>query len=131
MKLLVFESHRETDSTLSLCQLRLKKARSVVVAPNIQDVDLAGGLNDEVRELRQLCDTNSVPIIFALNRRKLGKIYGTHKAMSAIAILDFSGANERHAEMLALARQGREQWAPLTRCDRSHSGILCHQLHIG
>lgn len=96
---------------------RLRKAKSVVLAPNIQDVSLEGGLNDELDSLLALAAEAGVPAVFALNRRKLGAIYGARKAMSAIAILDYSGANEAHAEMLRLAEEGRQHWRPPPRED--------------
>lgn len=53
---------------------------------------------------------HGIPIVFALSRKKLGQVFGCRKKMSAIAILDCSGADELFAQMMALMEQGRRDY---------------------
>lgn len=41
------------------------------------------------------------------------QIFGGQKRMSAIALLDISSAEQAHRRVLALAEQGRQEWAML------------------
>ena len=89
--------------------VQLKKARAVVVAPNIEETnDAEGGLDDVVAKITAAARENGTPIVFALTRNKLGRIVGKRMRISALAILDQDGAVEQFREMLACAAAGRD-----------------------
>ena len=56
------------------------------------------------------CEKQSVPVIFALTRKRLGQIYGCRKRVSAVALLDFQGIEELHDQLVALMQQGCAAW---------------------
>eukprot|EP00873_Tetraselmis_striata_P010187 jgi/Tetstr1/430451/TSEL_020261.t1 len=91
--------------------VKLKKAHSVVVVPNIESVSSEGGLDDRLSGIMDLAKQNGTPVVFALSLKKLGQVFGQRKKISAVAILDVNGANEAAAEMLRRAAGGREAWA--------------------
>ncbi|EIE24823.1 hypothetical protein COCSUDRAFT_46959 [Coccomyxa subellipsoidea C-169] len=90
--------------------VRLRKACTVVVAPNIEQIESEGGLDDLLSSILTQAEEASIPIVFALSRKKLGQMFGCRKKMSAIAILDYSGAEAIYHHMEALAQQGRTAW---------------------
>ena len=87
--------------------VQLKKAKAVVVAPNIEEVGLEGGLDDVVAAIIDAARRNGTPIVFALTRNRLGQIVGKRLRISALAVLDQSGADEQFKAMLAAAAAGR------------------------
>ena len=87
--------------------VQLKKAKAVVVAPNIEEVGLEGGLDDVVAAIIEQARGNGTPVVFALTRNRLGQIVGKRLRISAMAVLDQSGADEQFKAMLAAAAAGR------------------------
>ena len=88
--------------------VQLKKAKAVVVAPNIEEVGLEGGLDDVVAAIIDAARGNGTPIVFALTRNRLGQIVGKRlRIQRALAVLDQSGADEQFKAMLAAAAAGR------------------------
>ena len=55
-----------------------------------------------------MCALNEVPVIFALNRRKLGKAMGRRSKVSCIGIYDISGANIQFKTLLKHVKAGKE-----------------------
>lgn len=91
--------------------IKAGKAVAVLLAPNIEQNEAEGGLNDSVADIVKACAAADIPVVFALSRKKMGEIYGFRKRMSAIALLDVSAVQEMMARMLQLAVEGRRQWA--------------------
>lgn len=54
--------------------VRLRKACTVVVAPNIEHIEAEGGLDDLLTSILTQAEANSIPIVFALSRKKLGQV---------------------------------------------------------
>jgi len=89
--------------------------RLVVVAPNIDEGRMRGGLDDKVRAASQVCSVDkrvvmfmlsvqvktiidlaregNVPVVFALTRRKLGRTLSRKIRVSVVGILNFNGAD--------------------------------------
>lgn len=86
------------------------KARLVLLAPNIEQVEAEGGLNDSVQDILDACNAADVPVVFALSRKKMGEVYGFRKRMSAIALLEVSGVQDVMAQVLHMAADGRRRW---------------------
>jgi selenocysteine insertion sequence-binding protein 2 len=91
--------------------IKAGKAVAVLLAPNIEQNEAEGGLNDSVADIVKACASADIPVVFALSRKKMGEIYGFRKRMSAIALLDVSAVQDTMARMLQLAAEGRRQWA--------------------
>ena len=54
--------------------MRLRKACTVVVAPNIEHIEAEGGLDDLLTSILTQAEVSGIPIIFALSRKKLGQV---------------------------------------------------------
>lgn len=54
--------------------VRLRKACTVVVAPNIEQIEAEGGLDDLLTSILAQAEAASIPIVFALSRKKLGQV---------------------------------------------------------
>jgi selenocysteine insertion sequence-binding protein 2 len=87
------------------------KARAVLLAPNIEQIEAEGALNDSVDDIIASCGAAAVPVVFALSRKKMGEVYGFRKRMSAIALLEVGGVQEVFEQVLSLAADGRRRWA--------------------
>jgi selenocysteine insertion sequence-binding protein 2 len=86
------------------------KARAVLLAPNIEQIEAEGALNDSVDDIIASCGAAAVPVVFALSRKKMGEVYGFRKRMSAIALLEVRGVQDIFEQMLSLAADGRRRW---------------------
>ena len=54
--------------------MRLRKACTVVVAPNIEHIEAEGGLDDLLTSILTQAEASNIPIVFALSRKKLGQV---------------------------------------------------------
>ncbi|XP_033341025.2 uncharacterized protein LOC117229008 [Megalopta genalis] len=72
----------------------LKKLKFVIIAPDIERVELEGGLDDEVSKLLNVCSKENVSVCFGMTRRKLG--YYTHGRgfVGCVGIANYSGIEE-------------------------------------
>lgn len=91
--------------------IKAGKAVAVLLAPNIEQNEAEGGLNDSVQDIISACSASDIPIVFALSRKKMGEVYGFRKRMSAIALLDVSSVQDTMSQVLQLAAEGRRQWS--------------------
>ncbi len=64
--------HREVAKAV-----RLRKACTVVVAPNIEQIESEGGLDDLLSSILTQAEDANIPIVFALSRKKLGQVRPT------------------------------------------------------
>ncbi|KAK9858850.1 hypothetical protein WJX84_009351 [Apatococcus fuscideae] len=90
--------------------VKSRRARVIIVAPNIEHIQTEGGLDDLLTSILSQAGELGVPVVFALSRKKLGQVFGCRKKMSAIAVLDFSSAEGMYNRMTSLAAAGREDW---------------------
>ena len=61
--------------------VKLKKAKTIIVAPNIEQIESEGGLDDLLTEIMKQAEIAEIPIVFALSRKKLGQVsakFGPH-----------------------------------------------------
>ncbi|KAI4493968.1 hypothetical protein M0802_009344 [Mischocyttarus mexicanus] len=73
-------------------QIRLKKVRFVVIAPDIEKILSAGGLNEQVEKLLEICRKNETVFCFGLRRRKLGYYAHGNGFVSCIGISNYANA---------------------------------------
>ncbi|XP_033209523.1 uncharacterized protein LOC117168179 [Belonocnema kinseyi] len=80
--------------------VNLKKVRFVIIVPDLERIQVEGGLDDAVDKLISSCRKQDITICFGLSRRKLG--YLTHRkgCVSCIGISHFSGTEEKLEEVL-------------------------------
>jgi len=107
--------------------VKTRKAKVLVVAPNVGVVAPPdgdgpalgeGGASEEETEgvcplapVLARCQEHGVAVVFALSRRRLGKMLGQRKTASAFAVVDAAGAEVQLREVLRLAEEGRREWA--------------------
>ena len=91
--------------------VQLEKAKCVIVAPNIEETDQAGGLDDVIGTILEEATNNGTPVVFALTRNRLGKIVGGARVrVSALAVLDYSGAEDMFHGMIKTAAACRAEY---------------------
>lgn len=90
--------------------VRSRKAKLLLVVPNVEAVPAPGGLDEALQQLLDAARAGGVPVALALTRAKMGALTGRRVRMSAAAVLDSSGAEEAFAQAFALATEGRAAW---------------------
>jgi len=61
-----------------------KKARCVIMAPNIEQVEGEGGLDEQVTSLLEQAQAHDTRVLFALTRSKLGLLLGPKIRISVV-----------------------------------------------
>lgn len=89
--------------------VRLKKAKLVVLARNLEVFEEEDGLSNQVHFLVQEAQAKEILLLIALTRASLGKILGGGKQMGAVAIVDFSGAEDKYRAVTRMAQGERVQ----------------------
>ena len=64
-----------------------------MIAPDIERIESAGGLDDAVSRLLEAAGAQEVPVVFGLNRRKLGKLCLKKVPISCIGVMNFQGSD--------------------------------------
>jgi selenocysteine insertion sequence-binding protein 2 len=72
----------------------------VVMANN---VDQYGAIDDKLQEIIDLARQEDVPVIFELNKRKLGKAVGKSIKVSVVGIQNADGAHQQFKKLASLA----------------------------
>lgn len=63
-----------------------KKARCVIMAPNIEQVEGEGGLDEQVTSLLAQAQAHDTRVLFALTRSKLGLLLGPKIRISVVVM---------------------------------------------
>lgn len=82
--------------------IRAHKVKMVVMANN---VDQYGAIDEKLQEILDLAQQEDVPVIFELNKRKLGKAVGKNIKVSVVGIQSADGAYQQFKKLAALARK--------------------------
>lgn len=70
----------ETASCGALCcrevakAVKLRRAKTIVVAPNIEQIESEGGLDDLLGNILSQAEAAGLPVVFALSRKKMGQV---------------------------------------------------------
>jgi selenocysteine insertion sequence-binding protein 2 len=91
--------------------VRLKKIRCIIIAPDIEKSQSDGGLESILAELIQLCQEQSVPILFTLRRRPLGRALKKTVQVSIVGVINYQGAHEIFATLMEHAAAGCAEYA--------------------
>merc|ERR1719231_544091 len=98
-------------------RMKKNKIACIVVAPDIEEDQEDGGLDDRMRELLASAYSNDIPVIFALSRARIGSAMGKSVLVSVFAIMDATGAKGILDESVQLAQQLKQSW--LARMEKS------------
>jgi ribosomal protein L7Ae-like RNA K-turn-binding protein len=87
--------------------LQHKSVSALIIAPDVEKTS-AGALEDKVMGLKNQCDHDGVPVIYALSRRQLGAAIQKNVTISVLAIQEIRGAEDLFQQMLMEANIARE-----------------------
>lgn len=87
-----------------------QKAQCIIVAPDIEEIASAGGLDERVRDILRVAYEQDIPVIFALSRVRVGRALAKNLRMSVLAVLDVKGTKSLFDEAVSLAFQKRVEW---------------------
>jgi selenocysteine insertion sequence-binding protein 2 len=88
--------------------INAKKIIAIIIAPNIEKISTYGGLDTIVTNLVQAANQQGVPVVYALSKRKIAKIFGRVVKMSVVGIYSADGAYEEFKRMVQLTKQARQ-----------------------
>jgi ribosomal protein L7Ae-like RNA K-turn-binding protein len=84
-----------------------KLLKSIIIAPNIEQGDTLDGILFEILDNA----FGRIPIIYALNMKKIGKALGKQIKISIVGVLSADGAMDEYRKMLGIAKEKREKYA--------------------
>jgi ribosomal protein L7Ae-like RNA K-turn-binding protein len=87
--------------------MQQKSVAALIIAPDIEETS-GGALENKIEALKNQCDHNGVPVIFALSRRQLGAAVQKNASISVLALVDTRGAEDLLEKMLAEAKHARD-----------------------
>merc|ERR1711892_1060154 len=90
--------------------LKVKKICCIILAPDIERVETEGGLDDAVSKLINDAKAQEIGSVFALNRRKLGKLCLKKVPISCIGIMNYQGSDENYKSMQSLVGNLTEEY---------------------
>jgi selenocysteine insertion sequence-binding protein 2 len=81
--------------------IKIGKIKCVIVAPNIDEGNFEGGLDDTVNEIISLgrSEESCENVIFALSKRRLGKALGKQIKVSAVGVYSMDGAHDTYKKV--------------------------------
>ncbi|XP_059486006.1 selenocysteine insertion sequence-binding protein 2 [Neocloeon triangulifer] len=91
-----------------------KKAKFVVIAPDLEKCPQPGGLDEKILEIIRLARESQTPYMFALGRRKLGKILIKKVPISCAVVINSDGAEDLLEATLEELRTKREEYKSVT-----------------
>ena len=76
--------------------IRAHKVKMVVMANNL---DQYGAIDAKLQEILDLARAEELPVVFELNKRKLGKALGKSIKVSVVGIQNADGAHEQFKKL--------------------------------
>ena len=73
--------------------------KCVILAPNLET---GGAVDKKVQEIIDMGQEKGVMLVFALNRRKLGKALGKTVKVSIVGVQNMDGANQEYKQLYKL-----------------------------
>ncbi len=82
--------------------LRLGYVKMVIMAHDIESCTSPGGLDDKVTDIIKLCKDCDIPVIYGLNKRKLGRALNKPTKVSVVGIYHFDGAEDEKRSIMRI-----------------------------
>ncbi|XP_076394713.1 uncharacterized protein LOC100880499 isoform X2 [Megachile rotundata] len=95
-------------------QIDLNKIKFVIIAPDLEKVDLEGGLDDQIDKLLDACRKQNVVYCFGLRRRKLGYYIHGRGLVGCIGIANYFGTEVLFKNVLLELVQARNAFKQLS-----------------
>ena len=114
--------------------LKTNKAKAVIIAHNVERIESENGLDEIVAQLMELSKSrqewvfneetkkstqeliprdDAIPVIYAFTRKQLAKALKRSVRTSVVAVLNYDGAGELFAKMIAETKAARQRWQEL------------------
>ena len=93
-------------------ELRLKEILCLFIVPNIEKVtNEKNNLDDRILKIINDCREMKIPILFGLNKFKLGKIARKkNSSVSMLGIINVEGMENELKNIVELGKSFREKW---------------------
>ncbi|XP_017267880.1 selenocysteine insertion sequence-binding protein 2 isoform X2 [Kryptolebias marmoratus] len=88
-----------------LKHLKLRKVKCVIISPNCERIQSKGGLDEALHTIISMCREQSVPFVFALSRRALGRCVNKAVPVSLVGIFNYDGAQDYYHRMIELSSE--------------------------
>ena len=89
-------------------QVKRRRVKIIFLAPDIQRCPETGGLDEAVEHLLNLVRQADLPIVYALSRRKIGRVLCKKVPVSCCGILNYQAMEDtwkKLSEAVAIARE--------------------------
>ncbi|XP_076241689.1 uncharacterized protein LOC143183832 [Calliopsis andreniformis] len=94
--------------------VELKKIKFVIIAPDLEKVELEGGLDDQIIKLLDACQRQNVAFCFGLRRRKLGYFAHGKGFVGCVGVANYSGTEELFKNVLIEVVHARNAFKKLS-----------------
>uniref|UniRef100_A0A8C9AVB0 SECIS binding protein 2 n=1 Tax=Prolemur simus TaxID=1328070 RepID=A0A8C9AVB0_PROSS len=106
-----------------LKHLKLKKLKCVIISPNCEKIQSKGGLDDTLHTIIDHACEQNIPLVFALNRKALGRSLNKAVPVSVVGIFSYDGAQDQFHKMVELTTAARQAYkAMLANAQRELAG---------
>ncbi|XP_055950626.1 metacaspase-2-like [Argiope bruennichi] len=95
--------------------MKLKKVKCIIIATDIEDIKIEGGLNDSLRELISLAEAYHIPYVFSHRRFNLGKVCRKSAPVSCVGIFNYEGSEKNFKKMLELHEDSKHDYFEVTK----------------
>ncbi|XP_045418317.1 selenocysteine insertion sequence-binding protein 2 isoform X6 [Lemur catta] len=93
-----------------LKHLKLKKLKCVIISPNCEKIQSKGGLDDTLHTIIDHACEQNIPLVFALNRKALGRSLNKAVPVSVVGIFSYDGAQDQFHKMVELTTAARQAY---------------------
>ncbi|CAL1269846.1 unnamed protein product [Larinioides sclopetarius] len=95
--------------------MKLKKVKCIIIATDIEDVKIEGGLNDSLEELISLAEAYHTPCVFSHRRFNLGKVCRKSVPVSCVGIFNYEGSEKNFKKMIELHDDSQHDYLEVTK----------------
>ncbi|XP_056603222.1 selenocysteine insertion sequence-binding protein 2-like isoform X2 [Triplophysa dalaica] len=114
-----------------LKHLKLRKVKCVIISPNCERIQSKGGLDEALHTIIDTCREQSIPFVFALSRKALGRCVNKAVPVSLVGIFNYDGAQDHYHKMIELSAEARKAYeVMIANLDTSSQEQLEEQLEV-
>jgi len=93
-----------------LKNLKVKKIKAVILAPNMERIASQGGIDDYLSNILSYCDEYELPKVYAMNRHTLGRAVRKKAPVSVIGIFNYDGAQDTFKDLMSLVEEAKIEY---------------------
>lgn len=91
-------------------QVERNRVKIIFLAPDIQRCPETGGLDEAVKRLLDTARRMDLPIVYALSRRKIGRVLLKKVPVSCVGILNYQATEETWKQLTEAVNVAREEY---------------------